>query len=146
MAGEFLAVPARRLAGGAGVPMPGMWGRLEVYVRPKLGFCNCATGVTDDAEVDGVTDLDLISATFQPAGPGAPIRIGGLPGRARRYALSTPDGPRSAVGVAVSQRCDVVVAVALSPRPIGDDTLGLAVAFLETETPMGWIRQALDHP
>ncbi|WP_406856445.1 hypothetical protein ABEG18_02110 [Alsobacter sp. KACC 23698] len=119
---------------------------LVVYVRPKLGFCNCATGVTDDAEVDGVTDLDLIAPTFRPAGPGAPIRIGALPGRARRYVMETPDGPRSAVGVAVSQRCDVVVAVALSRRPVGDDALGLAVALLESEAPMGWIRQALDHP
>jgi hypothetical protein len=46
----------------------------------------------------------------------------------------------------VSQRCDVVVAVALSRRPVGDDALGLAVALLASDAPMGWIRQALDHP
>ena len=31
---------------------------LEVYVRPKLGFCgNCDTGVVSDEEVDRVIDL-----------------------------------------------------------------------------------------
>src|ERR1700743_1668054 len=33
---------------------------VELYVRPKIGFCNCTTGVTDDEEVDRVADLDLI--------------------------------------------------------------------------------------
>ena len=34
---------------------------VELYVRPKIGFCNCDTGVADDDEVDRVADLDLIS-------------------------------------------------------------------------------------
>jgi hypothetical protein len=25
---------------------------IELYVRPKLGFCNCESGVADDDEVD----------------------------------------------------------------------------------------------
>ena len=32
---------------------------VELYVRPKIGFCNCDTGVADDDEVDRVADLDL---------------------------------------------------------------------------------------
>ena len=31
---------------------------VKLYVRPKIGFCNCATGVADDAELDRVGDLD----------------------------------------------------------------------------------------
>src|SRR5262249_55444170 len=27
---------------------------LTMYLRPKIGFCNCATGVSDDAELDRV--------------------------------------------------------------------------------------------
>ena len=34
---------------------------VELYVRPKIGFCNCDSGVADDDEVDRVADLDLIS-------------------------------------------------------------------------------------
>ena len=41
-------------------------GEVEVYVRPKIGFCNCDTGVSDDDEVDRVADLDLISERFVP--------------------------------------------------------------------------------
>ena len=41
--------------------------RLDVYVRPKFGFCaNCDTGVVDDAEVDQVTDVDLLDEKFTP--------------------------------------------------------------------------------
>src|SRR4051794_13462402 len=41
-------------------------GDIDVYVRPKIGFCNCERGVTDDDEVDRVADLDLISEQFVP--------------------------------------------------------------------------------
>src|ERR1700684_1468112 len=40
--------------------------KVELYVRPKIGFCNCDTGVADDDEVDRVADLDLMSQRFVP--------------------------------------------------------------------------------
>ena len=40
---------------------------IELYVRPKIGFCNCDSGVADDDEVDRVADLDLISERFVAA-------------------------------------------------------------------------------
>jgi len=84
----------------------------ELYVRPKIGFCNCDTGVADDDEVDRVADLDLISEHFVPLEPGKPVRIGELSGRSRSYELSMSNGARhSAVGMAVSHRCDLFVAV-----------------------------------
>src|ERR1019366_8890587 len=43
---------------------------VELYVRPKIGFCNCDSGVADDDEVDRVADLDLISQRFAPLQPG----------------------------------------------------------------------------
>jgi len=37
--------------GKAFVCMPADCGvKVDIYVRPKIGFCNCATGVSDDAE------------------------------------------------------------------------------------------------
>ena len=95
---------------------------LVVYVRPKLGFCNCAAGVTDDAEVDAVSDLDMLSAEFRPAAPGAPVRVGDLAGRARRYVLPVPEGEREAAGYALSSHCDLLVAVGVqqtTARPVG---------------------------
>src|SRR5580704_17376624 len=30
---------------------------VKLYLRPKIGFCNCQTGVADDEELDRVGDL-----------------------------------------------------------------------------------------
>src|SRR5215475_7565730 len=32
---------------------------VTVYIRAKIGFCNCTTGVADDDELDRVSDFDL---------------------------------------------------------------------------------------
>jgi len=86
---------------------------VELYVRPKIGFCNCDTGVADDDEVDRVADLDLVSARFAPREAGRAVRLAGLAGRSRAYDLAMPDGARhTAIGIALSQRCDLLVAVA----------------------------------
>src|SRR5436190_5032592 len=88
-------------------------GDVEVYVRPKKGFCNCDTGVADDDEVDRVADLDLMSERFAPREAGHVIRVADMPGRLRAYDLDMQDGSsRTAVGIAVSRRCDLLVAVA----------------------------------
>jgi hypothetical protein len=85
---------------------------VDVYIRPKIGFCNCTTGVADDDEVDRVTDLDLISERFAALEPGAEIRIAGLRGRARSYRLEKRGGEvRLAEGIALAQKCDLIVAV-----------------------------------
>ena len=80
---------------------------LEVYVRPKLGFCgNCDTGVVTDEEVDRVTDVDLLDQRFAPVNEGSFARIGALPGRSRLYRYGTST-PHHAEGIAVSQKCDL---------------------------------------
>src|SRR5215468_8423286 len=35
---------------------------VNLYLRPKIGFCNCQTGVADDEELDRVSDVDLIGS------------------------------------------------------------------------------------
>jgi hypothetical protein len=86
---------------------------VEVYVRPKIGFCNCDSGVADDDEVDRVADLDLMSERFAALEPGRVVRLADMPGRIRAYDLRMSDGARhAAVGIAVSRRCDLLVAVA----------------------------------
>src|SRR5215831_8885475 len=35
---------------------------VNLYLRPKIGFCNCQTGVADDAELDRVGDVDLFGS------------------------------------------------------------------------------------
>jgi len=81
-------------------------------VRPKIGFCNCDTGVADDDEVDRVADLDLISERFAPLAAGKVVRVADMAGRARAYDLAMPGGAHhTAIGIALSHRCDLFVAV-----------------------------------
>src|SRR3979490_391164 len=91
---------------------------VEVYVRPKIGFCNCDSGVADDDEVDRVADLDLISERFVALEPGQVVQVADMSGRIRKYSLHRQDGSRhTAVGIAVSRRCDLVVVAAHGKGP-----------------------------
>jgi hypothetical protein len=105
---------------------------VELYVRPKIGFCNCDTGVADDDEVDRVADLDLISARFVPAEAGKVVRVADMAGRSRSYDLKMSDGARhAAIGIALSHRCDLLVAVAqgrAAPSELQREALALLVS------------------
>jgi len=121
----------------------GECGGIEVYVRPKLGFCNCDRGVADDDEVDRVSDLDLISPRFAPLRPGEAIRVAGMSGRVRAYELRMQDGARHAgVGIAVSQRCDLMVAVAKG-RGDATEVQRAALEFLGSVTMSNWMTAAM---
>jgi hypothetical protein len=115
----------------------------ELYVRPKIGFCNCDTGVADDDEVDRVADLDLISQRFAPLADGKVVRAADMSGRARAYDLWMASGAhRTAIGIALSHRCDLLVAVVK-----GDGEARAlqraALAFLETQELRRWMMAAL---
>src|SRR5215475_9449777 len=70
--------------------------RIEVFIRPKIGFCNCSTGVSDDNELERVADTDLISAKARPDGPSSPVKVGWMHGLSRTYQVSD-DKPRERV-------------------------------------------------
>ena len=117
---------------------------IELYVRPKAGFCNCDSGVSDDEEVDRVADLDLMSERFAPLAPGGVIRIAGMQGRLRSYDLQMADGSRhAAVGIAVSRRCDLLVAVAQG-RGSAPEVQRVALEFLATDAVTKWMTAAMD--
>src|ERR1700730_5385809 len=54
--------------------------RVDVYVRPKIGYCNCATGVADDAELERVADTALIGPQTRPLYTGRPVKVGWMQG------------------------------------------------------------------
>ena len=117
---------------------------VEVYVRPKIGFCNCDSGVADDDEVDRVADIDLMSERFAPLAPGGVIEVADMPGRLRSYDLRMPDGSRhTAVGIAVSRHCDLLVAVAQG-KGASSDVQRAALAFLGSADMTRWINAAID--
>jgi hypothetical protein len=128
---------------------PDAWGEgqawqghgLELYVRPKLGFCsNCGTGVMEDAEVDRVTDIDLVDPQFVPLAPGQNIQVTDLVGRMRLYRLAPRGKYRFAEAIAVSHRCDLVVALVLGDMT--DERLRrTAHRFLEADPVQFWVNQ-----
>ena len=88
---------------------------IALYLRPKLGFCNCATGVSDDAELDRVGDLELLSAKFKGLRDGRPITVGWMNGRSRPYEVTMPyAAPRTALAIGFNDKCDVVVATVVA--------------------------------
>ena len=46
---------------------------VELTVRPKLGFCNCATGVADDGDLEQMGDLGAHS--WEPAATGVAMPL-----------------------------------------------------------------------
>ena len=130
--------------GKAFVCMPSDCGsKVDVYVRPKIGFCNCSTGVSDDAELERVGDTDLVSADVRPLGPGRPIKVGWMEGLVRAYRVSGATADKRLLSVAFNDECDVVVAVAALGN--GDPAAaGPAImAFLNSKPMVLWAKKEL---
>jgi hypothetical protein len=86
---------------------------VDLYLRPKLGFCNCQTGVADDPELERVGDLDLVGTERSALGPGRPIAVQWMKGRSRAYAVGAQSATR-VLSLAFNDRCDVIVATAVA--------------------------------
>ena len=116
---------------------------VELYVRSKIGFCNCDSGVADDDEVDRVADLDMISPNFVPRAPGTVVRVAGMSGRARAYDLAMSDGSHhAAIGIALSHRCDLLVAV-VQGKGTAPGVERAALAFLGSIGMTRWMTVAM---
>jgi hypothetical protein len=116
---------------------------VEVYVRPKLGFCNCTSGVADDDEVDRVADVDMIGERFVPLKAGDVVQVAEMPGRIRAYAIEKADGKHTAIGIAVSHRCDLLVAAAQGRGAAAQVQLA-ALTFLKSQEIGRWMSAAME--
>jgi hypothetical protein len=114
----------------------------NLYVRPKIGFCNCATGVSDDEELDRLTDFSLMGDKVVAVGAGRPIDVAWMKGRSRAY-RGAPDRGWSALALAFNDRCDAIVAtvVAANSRPPAMENS--ALAFLNGPTIRRWAEVTL---
>ena len=113
---------------------------LTLYVRAKVGFCNCTTGVADDVEIDRVADFDLFPGHVTPLGPGQPVTVAWMKGRVRAFQVNGPVGPRHyLVTIALSNKCDGVIATVASSEPISPDTGQAAMEQLASRTILGWV-------
>jgi hypothetical protein len=113
---------------------------VDLYLRPKIGFCNCQTGVADDEELDRVGDVDLVGAKISALGTGRPIMVHWMKGRSRGYAVSA--AAKSVLSLAFNDRCDVIVATVIA----GDEPSAQEQAvleFLNGDLVLHWAERAL---
>jgi hypothetical protein len=112
---------------------------ISLYLRAKLGFCNCATGVSDDAELDRVGDLELLSDGLRD---GRAIAVGWMKGRSRPYQVAMRYGsPRTALAIAFNDKCDVVVATVVADDvPTAERA---ALGFLNGDLVLRWAEKEL---
>ncbi len=117
--------------------------RIEVFIRPKIGFCNCATGVSDDTELERVADTDLVSPAVQPLGAGRPVKVGWMYGLSRTYQVSAEKPGERLLSVAFNDACDVVVGLALLGKADPAAAAPAVIAFLNSTPMVLWAKKEL---
>jgi hypothetical protein len=117
---------------------------VALYIRPKIGFCNCTTGVTDDDDLDRVGDLSLLSDKFVGLAEGHPVVVDEMTGRSRPYEVHLPLWrSQTAIAVVLHAKCDAVVATIVADREHLVDAEQQALAYLGGETVQQWARVTL---
>jgi hypothetical protein len=115
---------------------------VNVYLRPKIGFCKCAAGVDDDDELERVGDNALIGADTVALGPGRPIEVAWMKGRSRPYGVLDPAQGR-VLSIGFNDRCDVIVALATLGAGDQDALEPAVLAFLNGERVQRWVKWLL---
>src|SRR5262245_49839816 len=117
--------------------------KVEIYVRPKIGFCNCATGVSDVAEVERDGDLELFSKDSRARRNGRAIKVGWMAGLSRPYLASDVATAENLLSIAFNDECDVIVAVARfgagDPAAVESGVIG----FLNSTPMVLWAKKEL---
>jgi len=116
---------------------------VHLYLRAKIGFCNC-TSVIDDEMVDRVGDIGLLASGREALGPGRAIDVHTMKGRSRGYAIGGRGATaKSAISIAFHDRCDLIVATAA----IGNDQPGVlegaVLQFLNSDLVLRWAEVTL---
>ena len=118
-------------------------GEVYLYLRAKIGFCNCTSAI-DDEMVDRVGDVDLLASERGALGPGRAIDVRSMKGRSRGYAVGGRGAAaKSALSIAFHDRCDLIVATAA----IGGDQPGVqedaVLEFLNSDLVLRWAEVTL---
>ncbi len=112
---------------------------LHLYLRAKIGFCRCATGVSDDDEIDRVGDTELLGPNYKPLVPGHGVEAGVLRGRARLFKVERALRQSLPVlTIALANKCDAVVATVASGHDLSPAEEHAAINFLRSETVQRW--------
>jgi hypothetical protein len=112
---------------------------VRLYVRAKIGFCRCDIGVSDDEELDRIGDVALFANKPTPLASGHPISVRWMKGRSRPYSLrETWLGKTTALSVGFNDRCDAIVATAVSDGRNASTLEPALLKFLNSDTIIRW--------
>jgi hypothetical protein len=117
---------------------------VKLYLRAKIGFCNCATGVSDDEELDRIGDLEILSDRFVGLTEGRPIKVGWMAGRSRPYRVDMRyEAPLTAFAIGFNDKCDVAVATVVADRERLAVAERHAIDFLNSDLVLRWAEKEL---
>ena len=117
---------------------------VNFYIRAKIGFCNCTTGVSDDDELARLSDFNLMGDKPSVLAPGHPIAVAWMKGRSRSYAIAHPfQLGRSALSVAFNDHCDAVVATVVVTNDQPATIEPSVIEFLNSKTILSWAEVTL---
>jgi hypothetical protein len=117
---------------------------VHLYLRPKIGFCNCTTGVSDDAELERLSDFALMGSRISNLRDGRPVTIGWMKGRSRAYEFTgAARGGKSGLSIAFNDKCDAVVATVVAGHDDPDAIESAAIGFLNEKPILQWVEGAL---
>jgi hypothetical protein len=115
-----------------------------LYLRAKIGFCNCATGVADDDELERVGDVELAGSRTLAVGSGHAMTVHSMKGRSRAYAVGgRARSTGTAFSFAFNDRCDVIVAIAMVDGNQPGAQEAIVVEFLKGDVVRRWVETTL---
>jgi hypothetical protein len=117
--------------------------RVELYVRPKIGFCNCSTGVADDTELERVADTELVTPRALAQAAGRPIKVGWMVGLSRPYRVADDESNAGLLSIAFNDECDALVALATTGDAEPSVVEPTILAFLNSMPTVLWIKKEL---
>src|SRR3974390_48400 len=113
---------------------------LHLYLRAKIGFCRCATGVSDDDEIERVGDLELIGPDYKALASGHPVTAGLMIGRARFYAVARPlQSALPVLTIALANKCDAIVATVTAEPQAQSVAEAHPLDFLRSAAVQHWV-------
>lgn len=118
--------------------------RIALFVRPKIGLCGCMTSIEDD-DLQRLSDLDLLSGEPIAVGLGRPAEVRSLKGRSRGYLLRGAAPAKSAVALALHDRCDLIVATAAiyGSEPPADRLTEVVATWLAGDAVFRWVERQI---
>jgi hypothetical protein len=116
---------------------------VNIYLRAKIGFCNCTSGIDSDADLDRVGDLDLFGGALYPQAAGEAVKVAWMKGRSRPFAVRSARGDATLISIGMHDNCDALVASAVMPRERLTTAESIVMEFLNSRTVRSWAEVTL---